>query len=190
MLTKIHSLRVVAVPVVLYFEIGEGEFANSMGIDGANETIRELTRKFNPVSDLLDYSVNEPTVMRIDLGDNGYQEDDCLRGVVEHTFSDDELQSLGYQVCDDQDLPGMFYWRRDGEGSEISFPTRLEAIRDAAKNAASIYELSRCQNCDKLHSEQTIVEEIPDFSMRVNPGEPTPSGQCPDCGALCHRINP
>lgn len=44
--------------------------------------------------------------------------------------------------------------------------------------------LSRCQNCDTCHPESRLLP-IEDLAQRVEPGEPMPSGECPDCGALC-----
>jgi hypothetical protein len=42
----------------------------------------------------------------------------------------------------------------------------------------------KCQNCGKLW-EQDDLKEIEHLGQRVSPGEPMPSGECPDCGALC-----
>jgi hypothetical protein len=47
--------------------------------------------------------------------------------------------------------------------------------------------MSRCQNCGRLWGEGDM-EPIKDISQRVAPGEPTPSGECPYCGALCQLI--
>lgn len=43
-----------------------------------------------------------------------------------------------------------------------------------------------CQNCGKVWKEEELLE-IKHLSMRVAPGEPMPSGECPEpeCGALC-----
>ena len=43
---------------------------------------------------------------------------------------------------------------------------------------------SRCQNCG-IRWDTEALGEIHDFWGRVSPGEPMPSGECPDCGALC-----
>lgn len=41
-----------------------------------------------------------------------------------------------------------------------------------------------CQNCDRKWNPRGL-KPIKDFSQRVAPGEPCPSGECPACGALC-----
>jgi rubredoxin len=49
-------------------------------------------------------------------------------------------------------------------------------------------EHHRCQNCDLVFSDDMIIplEEVKCLEQRVAPGEPTPSGECPECGALTH----
>lgn len=47
--------------------------------------------------------------------------------------------------------------------------------------------LSWCQNCEWLGIPVIGLEAIPDLTQRIMPGEPVPSGECPDCGALCHE---
>lgn len=42
----------------------------------------------------------------------------------------------------------------------------------------------RCQNCGKRWNTSEL-HEIKHLWERVDPGEPMPSGQCPECGALC-----
>jgi hypothetical protein len=46
-----------------------------------------------------------------------------------------------------------------------------------------------CQNCDKRWQENSLAL-IHDIFQRCNPGEPFPSGECPDCGALCQEERP
>ena len=46
-------------------------------------------------------------------------------------------------------------------------------------------QLHECQNCEQLWPE-SLLNEVEDLSMRVAPGEPMPSGECPACGAVCH----
>jgi hypothetical protein len=48
-------------------------------------------------------------------------------------------------------------------------------------------ERSECQNC-RLTWKDDELKEIKHLSERVAPGEPMPSGECPDCGALCHPL--
>lgn len=42
-----------------------------------------------------------------------------------------------------------------------------------------------CGNCGEFH-ERDKLNPIKDIEQRVAPDEPMPSGECPDCGALCH----
>jgi len=48
---------------------------------------------------------------------------------------------------------------------------------------------ARCQNCGKLWGEDKIVplDEVRDLLQRIAPGERVPEGECPECGALCHK---
>jgi hypothetical protein len=61
---------------------------------------------------------------------------------------------------------------------------RLAAEAAAAHASA---DLSRCENCEKIwpDSELSAIEHVHE---RVATGEPMPSGQCPDCGAVCHPV--
>jgi hypothetical protein len=42
-----------------------------------------------------------------------------------------------------------------------------------------------CQNCGKKWTEEQLEEITHGFWERVSPGEVCPSGECPECGALC-----
>lgn len=46
----------------------------------------------------------------------------------------------------------------------------------------------KCQNCDGQWLESELRLEIPHYHERVAPDEPEPSGECPECGALCHHV--
>ena len=63
------------------------------------------------------------------------------------------------------------------------FPdTEFFGVEELDEEAPLTY--STCQNCGrKWHDE--LLEDIKDLTKRVAPGEPMPSGECPDCGALC-----
>ena len=47
--------------------------------------------------------------------------------------------------------------------------------------------LHHCQNCDDNVFEQEL-NAIKNLHQRVMPGEPMPSGECPNCGMLCHPV--
>ena len=47
---------------------------------------------------------------------------------------------------------------------------------------------SLCQNCSTILTEDELVPAR-DLGQRVAPGEPFPSGECPDCGALCQELD-
>jgi hypothetical protein len=99
-----------------------------------------------------------------------------------------QLNNLGMEVRPDPDQPGRFFWVHDQEGSEVSFETEALAQANASAYATDRFTLSVCQNCEKMHSDETL-EEIENFHERVAPGEIVPSGQCPDCGAVCHHYS-
>jgi len=44
-----------------------------------------------------------------------------------------------------------------------------------------------CDNCGKSFGEKKL-KEIKDFLQRVEPGGIVPSGECPECGALCYPV--
>lgn len=50
------------------------------------------------------------------------------------------------------------------------------------------HHLHRCQNCQELWRTDQLYREIPHLFERVVAGEPMPSGECPNCHALCHPI--
>jgi hypothetical protein len=48
-------------------------------------------------------------------------------------------------------------------------------------------EISECQNCEAKFP-QNRLKPIKDLAQRVVAGESMPSGECPECGALCQVI--
>src|SRR5437764_868308 len=54
-----------------------------------------------------------------------------------------------------------------------------------AKRKRSLIVRSVCDNCDSVWSEDEL-DKIRDLGQRVQPGGVMPSGDCPDCGALCY----
>ena len=100
----------------------------------------------------------------------------------------EDLQAMGYSIGEDPHQPGKYCWRKDAEASDISFASEEEAIADASGNALAIYTISRCGSCAKAHTAETLIE-IENYSTRVTPKGPVPSGQCPGCGALAYPID-
>ena len=49
--------------------------------------------------------------------------------------------------------------------------------------------MSRCENCGRVWKDDEL-KEVKDVFVRVLPGEPMPSGECPECGAVCHPVAP
>ena len=49
--------------------------------------------------------------------------------------------------------------------------------------------ISYCQNCNRIWLGVSL-KPIKDLQERVDPGEPIPSGECPNCGALCQLLEP
>lgn len=44
-----------------------------------------------------------------------------------------------------------------------------------------------CQGCgERCHTDE--LEDIADYGQRVTPGDLAPSGECPECGALCFPV--
>lgn len=48
-------------------------------------------------------------------------------------------------------------------------------------------DLAKCQNCGSVWEEDSLLV-AKHLSLRVGPGEPMPSGECPSCGALCQPV--
>ena len=49
-------------------------------------------------------------------------------------------------------------------------------------------ELSACDDCGTIFP-QSKLKPVEDIGQRVAPGEPMPSGECPECGAVCHPVD-
>jgi len=44
-----------------------------------------------------------------------------------------------------------------------------------------------CNNCGAVHETEDLAP-IKDLSLRLEPGDVVPTGECPDCGAMCHPV--
>lgn len=62
-------------------------------------------------------------------------------------------------------------------------PELVNAQAQPANRKVHVY---CCQNCDFETQAVNELNEPTDLWERVSPGEPTPAGECPECGALCH----
>lgn len=102
-------------------------------------------------------------------------------------LSVEELLALGYEIRADEAPPFRFYWVRDGARSNGNYLDAVTAQSDAVDDALETYSVSRCNDCGKAHTDETMVE-VKNLPMRVSGGDPTPSGECPDCGALCYPL--
>lgn len=59
-------------------------------------------------------------------------------------------------------------------------------LEHAQQTVGDLYG-SECQNCGK-HWRDEQLKAIEHLSERVAPGEAMPSGECPECGAVCHLL--
>lgn len=64
----------------------------------------------------------------------------------------------------------------------LATPPETVTITRAAQGA-------QCDNCGRAWS-LGALEEVDDLDQRIDPGGIVPSGQCPDCGALCYPATP
>lgn len=70
-------------------------------------------------------------------------------------------------------------------GAGLDF-NRLSETAKRHYEAEKNDDVNRCADCERLWLTDEL-ERVEDFWDRVDPGQTMPSGQCPDCGALCHR---
>lgn len=106
---------------------------------------------------------------------------------VEPVLSVKDLQDLGYTFHNDELPPFCHYWQNDQERSKDSFITLEIAQDDAIEDALCTYDLSRCDDCGKVHNDSSL-QDVHKLSQRVGPGDIMPSGEC-DCGALAFPLS-
>jgi hypothetical protein len=68
----------------------------------------------------------------------------------------------------------------------IADETHAQVLRDAIE--AGHLDVHRCDNCQKVHLDFQIEKDIKRLHERVDPGGEMPSGECPECGALCYPV--
>lgn len=102
-------------------------------------------------------------------------------------LTENDLRALSLEIKEDSIQPGKFRYVQNSIESNITYDTKDEATYAAILVANTLHQFSQCQNCGNIHSEDNL-EVIKHYSMRVSPGEASPSGQCPDCGCLCHQV--
>lgn len=49
--------------------------------------------------------------------------------------------------------------------------------------------ISQCGNCDWKGEPDITLAEIPDLAQRLDVGATVPSGECPECSALCYELS-
>lgn len=82
--------------------------------------------------------------------------------------------------------PAHFHWRTFVGGLAV------DVRNTRAKCELLVCELlgepaSECQNCGRVRPDSALLEAR-HLAQRVAPGEPHPSGECPDCHALCQPV--
>lgn len=86
----------------------------------------------------------------------------------------------------------------DGVLNTVTAPSGKRITKAQAEARASLIPesdwieregLHQCQNCRKTFTSDQLREDIPHYHERVAEGEEEPSGECPDCGALCHPVS-
>jgi len=67
---------------------------------------------------------------------------------------------------------------------------KLQEEIDGVLQAHDTQYPHRCQDCgDQFRDDQVVpLDQVKNLLERVSPGEPMPSGECPECGALCQPI--
>lgn len=62
-----------------------------------------------------------------------------------------------------------------------------EFARPDARPNVPTQEDGQCEDCGVILGPRAMMP-VEDLSSRVEPGEPMPAGQCPECGGLVHLI--
>lgn len=69
------------------------------------------------------------------------------------------------------------------EGKDVSNPK--DDTPNLSTNGKCITHV--CGNCDKSFNDIPGLSQVHYLAERLTPGNEVPSGECPECGALCYR---
>jgi hypothetical protein len=95
-------------------------------------------------------------------------------------------------VCDGYQCTECGEWVTDSDVCESCAITvkPFDSLSSATKPAPlSPGVISRCDNCQSIWDENELCE-ISKYFERVEAGGTVPSGECPECGALCYLTKP
>jgi hypothetical protein len=110
-------------------------------------------------------------------------------GLVQEILATDP-ESLRVFVHDDDQRSAEETLVSERDVSALTKSDLLETLRKDARNRHEDEgdSLHQCQNCGTLYLFSELTNPVPDLQERVAPGEPMPSGECPeaDCRAVCH----
>lgn len=102
------------------------------------------------------------------------------------SLSEELLKTFGYEIVPPLDPHGPYQVCLN-QIQWVDFATREAAIAAASAEAIRKGNLSQCQNCSAVHIDGNL-KNIQDYHQRVEDDEEEPSGECPDCGCLCHWL--
>lgn len=113
----------------------------------------------------------------------------CLEGIrCPKCLQEDRFRISGETIFDVNDSGSEADGAHEWGDESYTWCTGCDAEGPLAEFTIANQEpLSRCQNCEWFGIPKIGLAEIPDLTQRIMPGEPVPSGECSDCGALCHE---
>jgi len=92
----------------------------------------------------------------------------------------------------DRDSHGTLDQLEEALGHEAPIDALDHALCRATRKSAGQKENAKrpvrhvCADCGKVFPREKPLQPIERFWQRVEAGEIVPSGQCPECGALCY----